>query len=123
MRRPRVIVTARVTALIAVLMTVLGAACSRTPPGSIDDLFVSNKRYNIDGDVVRVYARVENTGEGIVREAKMEAILRSADGSKRGSNNVILKDIGPGEKRDFSVVVTSHSKAAVVEIVPREVDQ
>ncbi len=125
MRTLRTAATALLPAVTVVLLTVLGLACSRTPPGGVDDLFVTNKRFNIDNDagVVRVYAQVENTGRGAVREARMEAILRSADGSKRGANNVILKDIAPGEKRDFSIVVTSHSKAADVEIVAGEVEK
>lgn len=125
MRTLRTTATALLPAVTVVLLTVLGLACSRTPPGSVDDLFVTNKRFNIDNDagVVRVYAQVENTGRGAVREARMEAILRSADGSKRGANNVILKDIAPGEKREFAIVVTSHSKAADVEIVAGEVEK
>ncbi len=125
MKTLRTAATALLPAVTVGLLTVLGLACSRTPPGSVDDLFVTNKRFNIDNEagVVRVYARVENTGKGIVREAKMEATLRSADGSKRGANNVILKDIAPGEKRDFSIIVTSHSQAADVDILAREVEK
>lgn len=125
MRTIRVAATSLLPTVTVFLLAVLGAACSRTPPGSVDDLFITNKRFNIDNDsgVVRVYARVENTGQGPVREARMEAVLRSADGNKRGTNNVILKDIAAGEKREFSVVVTSHSQATDVEIIPREVEK
>ncbi len=108
--------------LVALLLPGCGL---RYPAGSIDDLFVSNKRYVIDKDkgVVYAFARVENTGDGIIREVKMEAVIRSPDGNKRGTNNTILKDIKPGEKRDFSVVITSHSQGHTVEITAKEVDK
>jgi hypothetical protein len=121
--------TAAFVALVAsaaYLVVFLPAGCGlRYPAGSLDDLFVSNKRYVIDKDkgLVHAFARVENTGEGIIREVKMEAVIRSPDGNKRGTNNVILKDIKPGEKRDFSVVITSHSQGHTIEITATEVDK
>jgi len=125
MSKLHVTATAVLVAVIAILLTAVGTACSRTPQGSVEDLFITNKRFNIDNDrgVVRVYARVENTGEGVVREAKMEVVLRSSDGNKRGTNNIILESLKPGEKREFSVAVTSHSQATEVEIIPREVEK
>ncbi len=98
---------------------------SRHRPGSIEDLFISNKRYNIDKDkgVVRVFAQVENAGEGIVRVVKMEAVLLSADGDKRGTNNVVLQNIKPGEQRNFSITVTSHSRVHSVEVIAKEVEK
>jgi len=116
--------------MIPVIALVVGLICAsgcgpRYPVGSIDDLFVTNKRYNIDKDkgIVRVFAQVENTGEGLIRQVKMEAVLLSADGDKRGTNNVVLKDIKPGEKRNFSIAVTSHSRSHKVEIVAKEVEK
>jgi hypothetical protein len=129
MNRVHTVTTCVLLVVIAVVLTTLGTACSRTPTGSVDDLFISNKRFNIDtdddggGGIVRVYARVENTGEGVVREAKMEVVLRNSEGTKRGTNNITLENIQPGEKREFSVAVTSHSEAAEVEIIPREVEE
>lgn len=117
-----VALAASAACLVALLLPGCGL---RYPAGSIDDLFVSSKRYVIDKDkgVVYAFARVENTGDGIIREVKMEAVIRSPDGNKRGTNNTILKDIKPGEKRDFSVVITSHSQGHTVEITAREVDK
>jgi len=97
----------------------------RYPEGSIEDLFVTNKHYYIDNEkgVARVFAQVENTGEGLIRKVCMEAVLRSSDGDKRGTNNVILESIKPGEKRTFSITVTSHSRGYTIEIIPKEVEQ
>lgn len=114
-----------VTGMSLIVALVALAGCGhRYPQGSIDDLFIVDQRYNIDKEkgVVRVYARVENIGEGIVRKVRMEAVLRNADGGQRGTNNVVLENIKPGEKRDFSLVVTSHSQGHTVEIVPKEVE-
>ncbi len=110
---------------LAVALICASGCGPRYPAGSIDDLFVTNKRYNIDKDkgIVRVFAQLENTGAGLIREVKMEAVLLSADGDKRGTNNVVLKDIKPGEKRNFSIVVTSHSRGHKVEIVAKEVEK
>ncbi len=102
-----------------------GGCGPRYRAGSIEDLFVSKQRYNIDKDkgVVRVFAQVENTGEGLIREVKMEAVLLSADGDKRGTNNVVVENIKPGEKRNFSIAVTSHSRSHKVEIIAKEVEK
>lgn len=85
---------------------------------------MSNKRYNVDRErgIVRVFAQVVNEGEGRVRQVKMEAVLLSADGQKRGTNNIILTNIEPGEERDFAIVVTSHSHSQRVEITAKETD-
>lgn len=114
---------------LKVVVSVLLVACvcgcgQRHPPGSIEDLFVSNKRYNVDRErgIVRVFAQVVNEGEGRVRQVKMEAVLLSADGQKRGTNNIILTNIEPGEERDFAIVVTSHSHSQRVEITAKETD-
>ena len=109
---------------LVLLAAYLGGCGQRTPAGSVDDLFIANQRYNIDRDrgVVRVFAQVVNEGEGIVRQVKMEAVLYSAEGQKRGTNNVILTDIKPGERRDFAIMVTSHSHSERVAITPKEVE-
>ena len=119
--RPRL---APAVVALVLLAAYLGGCGQRTPVGSVDDLFIANQRYNIDRDrgVVRVFAQVVNEGEGIVRQVKMEAVLYSAEGQKRGTNNVILTDIKPGERRDFAIMVTSHSHSERVEITPKEVE-
>ena len=91
----------------------------------MDDLFVTRKHFAIDNDrgVARVFAEVKNTGDGFVEKVRMEAVLRSSEGDKRGTNNVILEDIKPGEVRTFSVIVTSHSRGHTIEIVPQEVEE
>lgn len=97
----------------------------RYPEGSIDDLFVSRKHFAIDNEkgVGRVFAEVKNTGDGLIEKVRMEAVLRSSEGNKRGTNNVILEKIKPGEVRTFSVTVTSHNRAHTVQIIPHEVEE
>jgi hypothetical protein len=88
----------------------------------LHDLFISNRRFNIDRerDVVRVFARLENTGERRFREVEVHAILLSAGGDKRGENSVLLERIRPREQRDFAVTVTSHGRANDVVLEIRE---
>ena len=93
--------------------------------GDLKDLFVSNRRYNIDEQkgIVRVYGRLENTGQGHFKEVEVHAILRSARGEKRGENSVILQNIRPAEKRTFALTVTSHSRVSDVELQIRKPEQ
>jgi hypothetical protein len=109
-----------------VLALVLCTGCGpHYPEGSIDDLFVTRKHFAIDNEkgVGRVFAEVKNTGEGLIKQVRMEAVLRSSEGDKRGTNNVILEDIKPGEVRTFSITVTSHSRGHNIEIIPEEVEE
>ncbi|MFP3903143.1 MAG: FxLYD domain-containing protein [Armatimonadota bacterium] len=113
-------------ALLATTAIIAVAGCGpRYPEGSVDDLFVARKHFIIDNEkgMARVFAEVKNTGDGLVKKVRMEAILRSSDGDKRGTNNVVLENIKPGETRTFSLTVTSHSRGHTVEIIPEEVTE
>ena len=92
---------------------------------NLNDLFISSYRYNMDEDrgVVRVYGRLDNTGQGRFREAEVHAVLRSASGDKRGENSVVLQSIRPGEKRNFTLTVTSHDRAKEVVLEVRKPEQ
>lgn len=112
--------------LLAAAAVIMIAACGpRYAEGSIDDLFVAKKHFIIDNEkgMARVFAEVQNTGDGLIKKVRMEAILRSTEGDKRGTNNVILENIKPGETRTFSVTVTSHSRGHTVEIIPEQVEE
>lgn len=79
---------------------------------SLDDLFISERRFNIDESrgLVRVYGRLENTGDSRFRAVEVHATLLSAGNDKRGENSVLLEKIQPREKRNFSLLVTSHAR-------------
>ena len=89
--------------------------------GTAADLFISNQRFNIDEDrgLVRVYGRLDNAGTAQFAKVEIHAILRSAGGDKRGENNVTLEDLGPRERRNFAVTVTSHDRVSDVELEVR----
>lgn len=99
----------------------LGGCLGGAPKGTAADLFISNQRFNIDENrgLVRVYGRLDNTGTGHFAEVEIHAILRSAGGDKRGENNVTLVDLGPRERRNFAVTVTSHDRVSEVELEVR----
>jgi len=44
----------------------------------------------------------------------------SAGGDKAGENSTLLRDIKPGEKRDFALNVTSHGRTHDVMLEVRE---
>ncbi|MHB8994972.1 MAG: FxLYD domain-containing protein [Armatimonadota bacterium] len=100
---------------------VLGGCPGAAQKGTPADLFISNQRFNIDEDrgLVRVFGRLDNTGAGHFAEVQIHAILRSAGGDKRGENNVTLEDLGPHERRNFAVTVTSHDRVSDVELEVR----
>lgn len=86
--------------------------------GALDELFISNQRFSIDeeGGIVRVYGRLDNTGDGHFAAIEVYATLRSTSGDSRGENKVELTDIKPREKRAFALVVTSHDRVADVDL-------
>ena len=89
--------------------------------GAIDELFISNHRFNIDetAGVVRIYGRLDNLDEGHFAAIDVYATLRSTSGDSRGENKVELKNIMPHEQRPFALVVTSHDRVADVELTVR----
>ena len=110
-------------AVVCLTVAVLALAClcgcgAKGPPGDIAELYIPIHRFNIDEErgVVRIFARMENTGDGHFNEIQVRAILRSAGGNKRGENVLFLEDIKPRETRDFSILVTSHGRTQRVEL-------
>lgn len=104
---------ARAQYIILLTATVVLAGCpGGRQPSDLSDLFISNRRFNIDESrgLVRVYARLENTGQSRYREVEVHVTLLSASGDKAGENSVVLRDLKPGERRDFAVSVTSHGR-------------
>jgi len=87
-------------------------------PGTLDQLVVTQYRYNIDEahDLTRVFGRVQNTGEKRVPAAEVVASLQSRSGALKGENRVPIPSLGAGETHDFSLDITMHGKATKVEI-------
>ena len=111
----------RVLALaVGILVSGLGnCGCRGTDQqGSVDDLAIRRYRYNIDEDrgIVRVVGEVENQGKVPVAEVEVRGILRSPSGSKRGENMTVLQNIGPHQRRIFSLTITSHGRTSSVEL-------
>jgi hypothetical protein len=102
-------------------MFVLAGCRGGSRKGTLDELFVSNHRFNIDeqAGVVRIYGRLDNAGAGHFAAIDVYATLRSTNGDSRGENKVELKDIKPHEQRPFALVVTSHDRVSDVDLEVR----
>lgn len=95
------------------------AGCPRaTERGRLEELFISNRRFNMDEDrgIARLYGRLDNTGDARFRRVEVHAVLRAQNGDKRGENSVSLEHIKPHERRVFALTVTSHGRVADVEL-------
>ncbi len=104
----------------AISVSCLGIAGCRGKEdgGTVEDLFIRRYRCNIDENhgVVRVVGEVENKGKRPVAEVEVRAIPCSPSGSRRGENMTVLRNIKPGERRIFSLTVTSHGRATSVQL-------
>ena len=102
----------------SILVSCLGGCGDEANQGSIDDLFIRRYRVNIDEahDVVQVVGEVENRGSARVAMVEVHATPRSASGSKRGWNKAVLENLGPGERRLFSLNVTTRGRTSSVEL-------
>ena len=102
----------------------LGGCLHGGQKADLHDLFISSRRFNIDEDrgLVRIFARLENTGDSRFRAIEVHATLVSATGDKRGENSLLLENIRPHEQRDFALSVTSHARTndVVLEVRPPE---
>jgi len=107
-------------ALLACLAGCLlaGGCRGKAAKANLEDLLIANRRFNIDEDrgLARVYARLDNTGEGSFKRVEVHATLRSAGGDKRGENTVTLENLKPHEQRVFALAVTSHGRVSDVEL-------
>jgi len=109
---------------VLALVVALGlcGGCARGGRGKISELFINNQRYVIDDtrEVVHVFGRLDNTGQGRFRQVEIEVTLLSKTGGSRGENIVILQKIQPQEQRLFAVDVTSHGRVSEVVVKIRE---
>lgn len=107
------------------LLAWLAAGCRPQAAGDLQELVIANRRFVIDSDrnVVRVYGRLENTGEHRFRQVEVRAFLKSTGGNRRGENMIILENIAPREKRTFALSITSHSRVNDVILEIRQPDQ
>jgi hypothetical protein len=90
----------------------LGGCLHGGQKADLHDLFISSRRFNIDEErgLVRIYARLENTGDSRFRAVEVHATLVSTTGEKRGENSLVLEDLRPHDQRDFALSVTSHGR-------------
>jgi hypothetical protein len=103
-------------------LCLLGGCRHRAGAGKLEDLFIANRRYVIDKttDQVHIFGLLQNNGPGRFREIEVVATLLSRNGNSRGDNSVILPDIQPGEKRPFSLEVSSSESVASVDLQVRK---
>ncbi len=103
--------------LLVVCAAVLGAGCSG-PKGALEQISVTQYRYNVDEDnnVVRVIGRARNGGEERTPEGEIVITLHGRTGSLKGSNRTELPSLEAGEEHRFSLAITSHGKVESVDI-------
>jgi len=106
--------------LVLVCLGAVGCGCGKRAGryGTVDQLRQGRLMFSPDGKGRTCYlkAEVENTGELRVRQVKVTATLRSATGKPRGINHCLLKDVGPGERRTFSMTISAHDSFQHVEL-------
>ena len=83
---------------------------------SIDSLDAPQYRWYADNVKTKVWVvgKVQNSGEAIVTGVEVHATLHNAQGSLRGKNMVLLKDLQPGENRTFNLGITRRGGTATV---------
>lgn len=113
----------RRAAALVLLSAALGlmAGCRRTPEAATA-LEITRQRWNVDekAGVVRVVGEIANRGQTPVVGVEVKALLRGASGEARGENlSEVLRDLRPGEKRQFAVDIRSHGGVSSVELTPQ----
>ena len=111
---------------LAVLLTALAvggaAGCSRAkaePPL----LEITRQRWNVDekAGVVRVVGEIANLGQTTAPPVVVRAVLRGSSDESRGENSTpALRDLLPGDKRQFALNVRSHGGVAKVDLTWQE---
>jgi len=120
----------RLRGLSTIIGAVLGATCVVAlvggcggPQGSLDQLSVTQYRYNVDesGSIVRVLGVVRNTGEERTPAAEVVVTLVGRTGSMKGQNRTDLPSLEGGGQHRFALGVTTHGRVDEVDItiVPR----
>lgn len=109
-------------ALSALCVVVLAAGCGG-PQGSLDQVSVTQYRYNVDeaGNVVRVIGVARNTGEERTPAADVVVTLVGRTGSMKGQNRAELPSLEGGAEHRFALGVTAHGRVEDLQItiVPR----
>lgn len=108
--------------LFGVALGLVAAGCARAPQSQPLNLEVTRQRWNVDekAGVVRIVGEVVNRGPAAVREVEIRAVLIGTSGEARGENTTpVLRDLAPGEKRQFALNVRSHGGVARVELLPQ----
>ncbi len=103
------------------LALVLSAGC-RQAAAPEPKLEITRQRWNVDekAGIVRVVGEIVNPGETTVREIEVKAVLLGSSDESRGENtSPVLRDLRPGEKRQFAVNVRSHGGVSRVELRPQ----
>lgn len=108
--------------LLGLLLGVIAGGCGRAPESQPLNLEITRQRWNVDdrAGVVRIVGEVVNRGSAPVREVEIRATLIGTSGEARGENTTpILRNLAPGEKRQFALNVRSHGGVARVELLPQ----
>lgn len=107
--------------LTATALTLALAGC-RQAAAPEPKLEITRQRWNVDekAGIVRVVGELANRGETVILEVEVKAVLLGASDEPRGENTTpVLRDLRPGEKRQFAVNVRSHGGVSRVELRPQ----
>lgn len=108
--------------LSAVCAVALLTGCGG-PKGTLDQLSVTQYRYNLDeaGSVARVVGVARNTGEERTPAADIVVTLVGRTGAHKGQNRAELPSLDGGAEHRFALGVTAHGRVEDVHIsiVPR----
>jgi len=108
--------------LFGLLLALTAGGCGRGPESQPLNLEITRQRWNVDerAGLVRIVGEVVNRGPKPVAEVEVRAILIGTSGEARGENTTpILRNLAPGEKRQFALNVRSHGEVVRVELVPQ----
>jgi len=85
---------------------------------SIDTVQLRRYRWYLDDVHAKVWVvgQVQNTGKAIVTGVEVHATLCNSQGSLRGKNMVMLKDLQPSERRIFNLGITRRGSTATVTV-------
>ena len=112
-----------VGALICACLVAASGCLGRGGAGTLDQLSVTQYRYNIDAehDLVRVYGVVRNSGEGRTPAADLVVTLLGRSGSMKGQDRVEVPALRGGDEHEFALQITSHGRTSSLDmqIVPR----
>ena len=95
------------------------AAPPATAPATAPALEIPVQRVVDDkaSGVVRVVAEIVNRGPTTVPQVEVKAVLLSTSGEARGENtSPIIRDLAPGETRQFGLNIKSHGGVSRVEL-------